>query len=417
MFDIDRWQEIFHSIRKHRLRTLLTAFGVFWGIFMLAVLLGAGSGLENGVTRNFDVAKNAIFIWTQRTSVPYKGMQPGRFIQLDNGDMDAIREQVPEVGALNPRLMIRGSYTIERGNESASFSVTGDTPDMSAVRPLLMTAGRFLNGTDLVEKRKVAVIGARVLEVLFKDGADPIGEFIQIKGVPFRVIGVFGSRRTNSEDAAQDLQTIYIPISTLQITFSRANEIDYIACVPQPGVAAAVVEEKILALLKQRHLVAPEDQRAFGAENVEQEFREVQNLFIGIRGFSWLVAIGTIIAGAVGVGNIMAIIVKERTKEIGIRKSLGATPWSIVSMILQEALIITGLAGYAGLAAGCATIAGISYALKQLGMESEFFANPEINLGTAVTAIVVLTASGLIAGLVPGLRAASVNPVVALRDE
>ena len=416
MFDVDRWQEIYHSLRKHRLRTLLTAFGVFWGIFMLAVLLGAGSGLENGVTRNFNVAKNAVFIWTQRTSVPYKGLQPGRFIQLKNADIEAIKNQVPELEALNPRLMIPGSYTIERGDESASFSVNGDTPEMFVIRPLLMLSGRFLNESDMEEKRKVAVIGSRVQDVLFKDGAGPIGEYIQIKGVPFRVVGTFGSQ-ANDEDAIEDLQTIHIPISTLQVTFNRPNEIDYFACIPKDGVPAAVLEEKMLALLKQRHLVAPEDERAFGAENVEREFKDVQNLFIGIRGFSWLVAIGTIIAGAIGVGNIMAIIVKERTKEIGIRKSLGATPWSIVSMILQEALVITGLAGYVGLAAGCATIAGISYALKQLGMESEFFANPEINLGTAITAIIVLTATGLIAGLIPGLRAASVNPVVALRDE
>ncbi len=416
MFDIDRWQEIYHSIRKHRLRTLLTAFGVFWGIFMLAVLMGAGSGLENGVTRNFDVAKNAVFIWTQRTSVPYKGLQPGRFIQLNNDDLRAIREQVPELGALNPRLMIPGSYTIERGDESASFSVNGDTPELFAIRPQLMLSGRFLNESDIEDKRKVAVIGDRVREVLFKDGTDPIGQFIQIKGIPFQVVGTFGSKIEN-EQAIENLQTIHIPISTLQVTFNRANEIDYFACVPKDGVQAAVLEKKMLAVLKQRHIVAPEDQRAFGAENVEQEYREIQNLFTGIRGFSWLVAIGTIIAGAVGVGNIMAIIVKERTKEIGIRKSLGATPWSIVSMILQEALVITGIAGYAGLAAGCALIAGLSYALKQLGMESDFFANPEINLRTAVVAIVVLTLTGLVAGLIPGLRAASVNPVVALRDE
>ena len=375
MFDIDRWQEIYYSIRKHRLRTLLTAFGVFWGIFMLAVLMGAGSGLENGVTRNFDVAKNAIFIWTQRTSIPYKGLQPGRFIQLDNGDLEAIQEQIPELGALNPRLRVPGSYTIERGDESASFSVNGDAPDLFAIRPLLMLSGRFINDSDMEEKRKVAIIGDRVREVLFKDGADPIGEFIQIKGIPFRVVGIFGSK-TNNEDAIEDLQNIHIPITTLQVTFNRPNEIDYFACIPRAGIPAAVLEGKILDLLKQRHLVAPEDERAFGAENVEREFREVQNLFTGIRGFSWLVAIGTIIAGAVGVGNIMAIIVKERTKEIGIRKSLGATPWSIVSMILQEALVITGVAGYAGLAMGCATIAGISYGLRQLGMESDFFANP-----------------------------------------
>lgn len=407
MFDTDRWQEIYHSIRKHRLRTLLTAFGVFWGIFMLAVLLGAGSGLENGVTRNFNVAKNAVFIWTQRTSIPYKGLQPGRFIQLDNGDLQAMRNQIPELGALNPRLRVPGSYTIERGDESASFTVNGDAPEMFVIRPLLMLSGRFLNDSDLAEKRKVAVIGDRVREVLFKDGSDPIGEFIQIKGVPFRVVGTFGSQTTN-EGAIEDLQTIHIPISTLQVTFNRPNEIDYFACVPQPGVPAAVLEEKMLALLKQRHIVAPEDERAFGSENVEREFREVQNLFIGIRGFSWLVAIGTIIAGAVGVGNIMAIIVKERTKEIGIRKSLGAKPGNILFQFLLEAVILCNIGGVVGIVVGFV-----------LGNIFTAFTAFEVNVPVqwAVIGLVFCSAVGIGFGLLPAVRASRLNPIDALRYE
>ncbi|MCB0556868.1 MAG: ABC transporter permease [Phaeodactylibacter sp.] len=416
MFDQDRWQEIFQSIRQHRLRALLTAFGVFWGIFMLAILMGAGSGLENAVFVNFDIAKNAVFVWTQRTSVPYQGLQPGRNIQLKNSDMDALREQIPELAVISPIVQVPGSFTIEYGDESASFPVNGDYPEFLSVKPLIIEQGRFINANDILDKRKVAVIGLRVQEVLFKNGADPLGQYIEIKGVPFRVVGTFRSR-VRGEEGTQDLQTIHIPATAAQLAFNRSGEIDYFACIPKPGVPAAVVETKVAALLKQRHTIAPEDERALGTANVEKEYKEVQGLFIGIRGFSWLVAIGTIIAGMVGVGNIMMIIVKERTKEIGIRKSLGATPWSIISMILQEALVISGLAGYAGLAVGCGVVAAIDYAVTNFGLESEFFYNPEINLRTAIAAILVLTLSGLVAGLIPGLRAAAVNPVEALRDE
>ncbi len=416
MFDFDRWQEIFHSIRQHRLRALLTAFGVFWGIFMLAILMGAGSGLENAVFANFDIAKNAVFVWTQRTSVPYQGLQPGRYIQLKNSDIDALRQQVPEMEVISPMVQVPGSFAIEYGGESASFPVNGCFPEFLAVKPLLLEQGRFINDSDIRDKRKVAVIGLRVQEVLFKNGINPIGEYIEIKGVPFRVVGAFRSR-LRGEQATQDLQSIYIPATAAQQAFNRIGEVDFFACTPKAGVPAAVVEGKVATLLKQRHTIAPEDERALGTANVEQEYKEVQNLFLGIRGFSWLVAIGTIIAGMVGVGNIMMIIVKERTREIGIRKSLGATPWSIISMILQEALVISGLAGYAGLAVGCAVVAGIDYAVTNFGLESEFFYNPEINLRTALAAIAVLTLSGLIAGFIPGMRAAAVNPVVALREE
>ena len=416
MIDYDKWQEIFQSIRKHKLRASLTAFGVFWGIFMLVILMGAGTGLENGATSSFDIAKNAVFIWTQRTTVPYEGMPAGRFINLRNQDVEAIKANIPEAATVSARLPMGGNLVITRGEESAGFSVLGDYPQFLEVKPLLITAGRFLNEADMSGKRKVAVIGSRVKEVLFKDASDPLGQYINIKGVPFKVIGVFESR-SRGEDAIDDVQTIFIPLTTMQRAFNFGENIGWLALIPRKGVPAAVVEEKTKQLLARIHTVSPDDPGAFGSANVEREFREVQNIFIGIRGFSWLVAIGTIIAGVVGVGNIMMIIVKERTKEIGIRKSVGATPWSIISMILQEALVLTGLAGYAGLALGCLIMAGLQYATNNLGMESDFFYNPQIDFGTAFAAIVVLSLAGIVAGLIPGLRAARIHPVEALRYE
>ncbi len=416
MFDREKWKEIFQSIQSNRLRAILTAFGVAWGIFMLVILMGAGSGLENGAVSNFDIAKNAVFVWTEQTSLPYKGMQPGRRIQLTNEDESAVRQGVSEVGIIAPLLFLQGSSTVERGTHSASFSVNGIAPSFLDVKPLIIRQGRFLNHKDREFKRKIAVIGERVKEVLFPGGTDPVGQYIKIQDVPFLVVGVFGSR-LRGENAADDLQTVYIPLETLQNTFSRPQEIDYFAFIPQPGVRAAVIEDKVKKLFAERHQVAPEDRRAIGSANVEEEYRNMQNLFLGIRGFSWLVAIGTIIAGAVGVGNIMMIIVKERTKEFGIRKSVGATPGSIIGMILMEALLLTSLAGYGGLAIGVLILEGVHQAMDNFGLSSPFFYHPEINLPTAVTAIFVLIITGLLAGLIPGLRAANVDPVIALREE
>ena len=416
MIDFDRWQEIFQSIKKHKLRAALTAFGVFWGIFMLVVLMGAGKGLENGTTSSFDIAKNAVFVWTQRTSVPYKGLQPGRFIILKNGDIDAIKQQVPEVDVIVGTNQLGGNFSIERQNYSASFAVSGDFPEFLKIKPLIITSGRFINQNDMDQRRKIVVIGKRVKEVLFPEGSDPVGQLINIKDIPFKVVGVFESS-VRGEDGIQDVQTIHMPMTTMQTAFNMGENVAYLAMIPEKNVPARAVEDKVRALLARRHVVAPEDKRAFGSANVEEEYKQIQMIFTGIRGFSWLVAIGTIIAGVVGVGNIMMIIVKERTREIGIRKSVGATPWSIIVMILQEALVLTSLAGYLGLIAGCALVAGIKFLLSNFGLESEFFANPEINFTTAFTAIIVLIVAGIVAGLIPGIRAANVNPVIALRGE
>ena len=415
MFDVDKWSEIWATIRKHKLRTGLTAFGVFWGIFMLIILLGAGKGLENGAMKNFNVAKNALFVWSGRTSVAYQGLRAGRQIQLTNDDMEAIRQNIPEVDVLSASNGLWGDFTVQYGTKSSSFEVEGTYPEFAQVKPFTMKQGRFMNQMDINEKRKVAIIGPRVAEVLF--GAEnPIGEYIRIKGVHFQVVGLMNPRSTG-DDQVEDAQTILIPNTSLQQAFNQLNRVGHFQIIPKRGVPAAVVEEKVKALLAQRHSVAPTDLRAFGSANVEKEFQEMQGLFTGIRTFSWIVAIGTIIAGIIGVGNIMLIVVKERTKEIGVRKALGATPWSVVSLIIQESVVITSVAGYLGLLAGTGIIALISYAMDKFQAQGQFFANPEVNLPIALAAMAVLVVAGAIAGLIPAAKAAAINPVEALRDE
>ncbi|MBC6991124.1 ABC transporter permease [Hymenobacter sp. BT491] len=413
MFDLDKWSEIWGTVRRHKLRTGLTAFGVFWGIFMLAVLLGAGKGFRNGVEKEFNVAKNAIFVWTQRTSVPYMGLKAGRFVQLTNDDVTALERQVPEAALVLPRTSLHGTFTVQNGPKSSSFSVNGEYPGYPAVRAVDMQQGRFINEPDITGRRKIAVIGNRVVDILFGT-TNPMGKYINIKGIYFQVVGVFkGSGK--AEEAQQDGQTIYIPLTTLQVAFNQTNKIDYFSFIPKTGIPAAVVETKAKEVLRRQHKVAPNDDRAFGSANVEEEYARVQGLFMGIAGFSWLVSIGTILAGIIGVSNIMLIVVKERTKEIGIRKALGATPWSIISLIVQESIVLTAVAGLIGLLFGTALMAGIASMIE--GKDVGFFASPQVDLGVAGMAVALLVIAGALAGLVPATIAARVQPVVALKDE
>jgi len=416
MIDIDKWTEIYNTVKKHKLRTGLTAFGVFWGIFMLVVLLGAGKGLENGIMKDFDVAKNAVFIWTQRTSVPYMGLKAGRFVQMTNDDVAAIRANVPEVEVIAPSNQLQGDFTVNYKTKSSSFTVNGETPDMLHVQPTKVMTGRFINQKDLNERRKIAVVGPRVLEQLFTKDESPIGKYISIKGSYFLIVGTF-EPVGNGEDIVEDSNVIFIPNTTLQQTFNQPNQVGFLALTPKPGVPAAVIEEKVKTLLMKRHNVAPTDVKAFGSANVEKEFMEIQGLFTGIAGFSWLVSIGTILAGIIGVSNIMLIVVKERTKEIGVRKALGATPWSIISLIIQEAIVITGLAGYTGLLAGTGLVALIEFLMNKFDVQAGYFGSPEVNVGIALSATILLVFTGAMAGLIPATKAARVSPVVALRDE
>jgi putative ABC transport system permease protein len=420
VFDLDKWEEIWLTMKQHKLRTALTAFGVFWGIFMLVILLGAGNGLRNGAMQNFDIAKNAVFAWTAETTVPFEGFDAGRSVQLNNEDLAALR-RLDEVDIIAPRLRVGNRFSgqalpIVRGDKSVAFLIMGDVPEFLEIKPYILEQGRFLNEIDMQRSRKVAVIGKRVRDELFDPEEDAIGDYVRIGGVPFQVVGVFDTR-VMGEQAINELQTVHVPLSTAQRTFNLANHIDWFGFIPAAGATPTETEDAVKEVFRSRHHISPDDRQAVQSFNVEREFREMQGIFSGIAGFSWFVAIGTIIAGMVGVANIMMIIVRERTREIGIRKSVGAKPLSIVGMIILEALVISGFAGYVGLVSGVFLIEGVALAMEQLGAQSDFFANPEIDFGVAISAIAVLVFSGALAGFFPGLIAARISPVHALRDE
>jgi putative ABC transport system permease protein len=418
MFDRDNWQEIFATIKKNKLRTFLTAFGVFWGIFMLVIMLGSGAGLRNGVLKDFEgTATNSFFVWSQKTSKPYKGMKPGRQFNFNTADIIALQTQVSEIDVVAPQNQLGGhdeSNNVIRGLKSGVFSVYGQYPVINKIQPVAITRGRFLNDNDIANKRKVAVIGKRVVEVLFKKGETVIGEYISINGIYFQVIGV--SKPTGSgENAQEQAQNILVPFTTFQHTFNNGDRVGWFAITAKKGIPASQAEEKAMALLRERHKVAPEDLLAIGHWNMEQEFSKLNGLFNGIDGLVWFVGIGTLIAGVIGVSNIMLIIVKERTKEIGVKRALGATPFMIVAQLIKESVFLTSFAGYFGLVAGIAVLDLVSKSLPP--DDTGMFQNPEVNLRVAVTALVVLIVSGALAGMIPARKAVSINPVEALRSE
>lgn len=419
MFDLDNWQEIKSALSSNKLRTGLTAFGVFWGIFLLVLLLGSGQGLENGVLQGFEgSATNSFFVWTQRTGKPYKGQPSGRRVQLDNDDVQAIRNQIPEAAVVAPRNQLggfMGGNNVRRGDKTGGFSVMGDQPGVLKIQSLKLDSGRFLNPIDLAERRKVAVIGKRVQSLLFAPGEDPIGESIEIRGVYFKVVGVFRITRSG-DDAEREEQAVYVPFTTFQSAFNFGDRVGWLAITSRDGVKASAVENKVLDLLKQRHQVAPDDSRAFGHWNMEEEFGKIQGLFGGIGTLMWMVGVGTLLAGAIGVSNIMLIIVRERTKEIGIRRAIGARPRAIVGQILLESSILTAVAGYAGLVAGVLLLEVVGRAIPK-GDGPTMFVNPGVAFDTAVQALLIISFAGLLAGMIPARRAVTVEPVVALRSE
>jgi len=418
IFDSDRWDEIFSALKKNKLRTFLTAFGVFWGIFMLIIMLGSGNGLENGVTANFGgSATNSVFIWTQRTSIPYKGLPEGRNFNMRNEDMVEIRREVPEIKYLAPRNQLRGyrsGNNVSWENKSGNFSVMGDYPEIMHINSMDIIKGRFINHLDIRDKRKVTVIGTNVRDVLFGD-KDPINENVKINGVYFKVVGIWKSKKSGNQ-GERDSQTLFIPFTTFQKAFNYGNIVGWLAVVADDEHPADQVEEKIISVLKRRHKVAPQDQRAFGSFNAYKEFQQIQGLFDGISTLIWIVGTGTLLAGIIGVSNIMLIIVKERTREIGVRRAIGATPKSIIIQIMLESIVLTSFAGYFGLILGIGLTELIS---DQLGPHSgnTMFTNPTIDLQIALTALFILVISGALAGLIPARKAVKIKPIEALRAE
>ena len=419
LFDSDRWREIFSTLRKNKLRTFFTAFGVFWGIFMLVIMMGSGSGLENAVGRDLgNMATNSVFIWTQRTSMPYKGFSRGRYYNFRNGDTEALRRKIPEIKYIAPRIQGRGGNgdnNVVRGERTGAFQIQGDYPDYNLIDPVGVKEGRFINHLDISNNRKVCVIGKQVRNEMFALDEDPLGEYLRIQGVYFKVVGIFESLKPGQGE--RENQIIFLPFTTLQKTYNYGDIVGYYSITSQDDVPVSVVEEKAKTLLRQQHTIHPDDLQAVGSFNLENEFKKMNSLFAGIRGLIWIVGIGTLLAGVIGVSNIMLIIVKERTKEIGIQRAIGATPWNIISQIILESVFLTTLAGYIGLVIGVGVIELIDYALVSMGTESDMFYNPEINFKAAIQALEVLVVAGIFAGLIPAYRAVKMKPIDALRNE
>ena len=415
MFDVDKWHEIFLSLGRHKLRTFLTAFGVFWGIFLLLILLGVNKGLENGVYAQFsDLLVNRFGLWGGQTRIAHRGLNAGRSVELTLDDAYAIRDAIPRVEYVTATAGLWGEYTVSYRKKNGSFSVNGDLPEVFKMRHLTMREGRFFNSRDVAETRKVAVIGAKVASLLFEQET-PVGKFLAIKHVNFLIIGVFDVSGIGNPQRATE--RIYLPLTTLQAAFSQGNRVWSIQVAVNPQTPVTQTEANAKALLRRRHFAAPDDEDAVGSWNASEEFEKLQALFRGVKTFMWIVGIGTILAGVISVSNIMLIIVKERTKEIGIRKALGATPWSLTSLILQESIFLTGVAGYIGLVASVGMLEGATYLMERFGAQNEFFSHPEIDMRLALITSGILVAAGTLAGYFPARTAANINPIEALRSE
>ena len=411
MFDRDNWEEILTTIRKNKLRTFLTGFSVAWGIFMLIILLGSGQGIGNGVENAFkDDAINSIWIYPGNTTMPYKGLKPGRRIKLTNDDHERVKTLVPGGDDFAARYSMWGA-TVNRGTEYGNYSVRGTHPGHQNIENTIMVKGRYLNNFDLDEHKKVIVISELVEKDLFPKTNHALGEYINVFGIPFKVVGIFTDEGSESE-----LRQMYIPITTVQLIFNGGRNIvqHVMFTVGEASVEQSEeIAEQIRADFATVHNFNPEDQRALFVRNNLKSFERFMSLIENIRLFVWVIGIGTILAGIVGISNIMLIVVKERTREIGIRKAIGATPSTIIGQIILEAIFITSIAGYLGLVAGVYLLEFMADNIQGV----EYFQNPEVDFGVAISAALILVLAGVGAGLFPATHAASIRPIEALREE
>jgi len=416
IFDRDNWQEIFATIRKNKLRTFLTMLGVFWGIFMLVIMLGSGNGLRNGILKDFSgTATNSFYMWTQQTTKAYKGMKPNRNFNFTLSDAGALK-QLGDLEVISPMNQLGGyedANNVMRGLKTAACEIQACFPNTTQIVQVRLSKGRFINDLDIKEKRKVCVVGPLAVESLFKPDEDPIGQYIRINGVYFKIVGVTAPS-AGGQEGRQQAQRINMPFSTFQNAFNFGDVIGWFAIKTKEGVTAEEAEEKVMAILKERHKIAPEDTKAIGHWNMAVEYNKLNGLFIGIEVLIWIVGIGTLLAGVIGISNIMLIVVKERTKEIGVKRALGAVPAQIIGQILMEAVFLTAISGYFGLVLGIVLLEGLN---SVIGDSGEMFTNPTVDLSIAVKALTVLIIGGALAGLIPARKAVIIKPVDALRAE
>jgi len=419
MFSKDRWTEIIEALNANKIRTLLTAFGVFWGITIFVLLLALTNGLKNGVTAGFgNFATNSMFMWSQGTSKPYKGLPKSRRFNYKIEDVAALKAQFPELKYVSPRNQLggyNGANNVIRNTKTGAFQIYGDYPEFINQKPMDIIQGRFLSYSDINAKRKICVIGPDVVKGLYNKGEEVIGSFIKINGVNFMVVGTF--KITNSQgDSEEEANTIFVPFTTFGQAFNFGNNVSWMAITANDGKSITDVKESVFALLRERHTIHPEDLRAIGHFDLAKEFSKVNGLFSILAIVGYFVGALVLMSGIIGISNIMLIVVKERTKEIGVRRALGATPWTIKSQILQESLLLTILAGMVGISFAALVIWILNTILDNVG-PVENFANPSVSMTVVFTALIILVVSGVLAGLIPANSATKMKPVDALRIE
>lgn len=422
MFNRDRWNEILEALSAKPLRTFITAFGVFWGITILVILLAASKGLENGIKRGFGgMSTNSMFVWANSTSKPYKGLPQGRFFNYKNGDIDAIKREFPDLLYVSPRNQLggfRGSNNVIRGTKTGAYNVYGDFPEFIMQQPMKILKGRFLNYEDISQKRKIAVIGEGIIREMYKPGEEVLGTYLKINGVNFMVVGVYKSISNMGGDAEESQKQVFTPFTSFQQAFNYGDVVGWMAITSKEGVAITDLKPKIFDLLKARHTIDPTDDRAIGNFDLYAEYSKISGLFFILTVVSFVVGGLVLLSGVIGIINIMLIVVKERTKEIGIRRALGATPWDIRIQILAESVVLSLIAGMAGIIFSTGIIAIANSILDGIPDQSEvMFANPSISLGIVVAALMILVFAGLIAGFIPAQTAIKTKPIDALRTE
>ena len=417
MFDLDRWTEIWVTITRNKTRSLLTCFGVFWGILMLVILLGSGRGMQNGIMRSVNgFATNSAFFFADRTSESYKGFNKGRQWDMRNRDVESIRREVKELSAISPIIWGNSSdKNIVYGMMSGTFNVKGVHPDYFQIETQKLFHGRLLNEVDERERRKVCLIGTKVKEVLFKE-EDPCGNYIRVNGIYYQVVGVVQQRASGVNIGGRSEECVFLPFSTMQQTLNQGDIIHFLCVAAKPDVQMLPVINKIKSIIKEQNFISPTDPQAVSAINLAAQFETFNNAFLGIDILIWIVGVGTLLAGIIGVSNIMMVTVKERTKEIGVRRALGAKPWNIISQIMSESLLITAMAGLMGLTVGVVLLDMVDQLIGDPVGETMLL-HPTVSIQVALAATSILLLAGLLAGLIPAWRAMQIKAIDAIREE
>lgn len=420
MFDFDGLKEIWQTIARNKTRSLLTAFGVFWGVFLLVVLSSTGNGFENGMMRQVEgVTPNTGLFFTGTTSEPYKGYQKGRSWSMTLADLEAIKDNIQNIVAISPESSVWTSEdkNVVYANRSGSYTVKGVMPEYNYIMKSRILKGRFINDADIANHRKVCLLGKRAYENLFEGGEDPLGKTVRVNGLYFQVVGVVSTYNSNVQVNGSPDESVVLPFTTMQQLFSKGDKINFFMLAASDNASISEIEEEVKALLKQRHDISPTDKTALSSFNLEEVFKMFKGLFIGIHILIWIVGLGTLMSGIIGVSNIMLVTVKERTREIGVRRAIGAKPKNIITQVLSESLLLTTLAGLVGLCLGVGIMAIVAMVTSNTPSDNMMFLDPNMSFKAAVAATIIVILSGLLAGVLPALRAIQIKAIDAIREE